>query len=154
MWSLRLAPAGEGALVATGLPVGPNGRPYGVTLIDTRRWTAKVLDPRASGFTYTDGIVLAYGGFSFAPGASLRGAGLSAYGMSGRRLYTLFAGQRIAGVQVVQGFLHIVRASFAVRRGRLLPVSRASAVFDVRSGRNLGKLSRPPARLLLVGADP
>ncbi len=149
-WSLRLSSAGANALVATGFPAPRrNGRlvPLGVTLIDTKDWTARVVDARASSFLYVEGTLLTYGGFAARARRGQGGAGVNAYDLDGRRRYTLFPNQAIASVQVVGGYVHIRRSPLVFRE------SRPRSVFELRSGRNLGRIARPPTNLFIVGSE-
>jgi hypothetical protein len=104
------------------------GRPAGVRIVDTRRWTVRTLDPGGTAAVVADGALLVTGGsFTSKPtGTTGSGMGLAAYGADGTRRFQLFAGRR-AYVAVVSGG----RAYVGVGGGTL-------SVVDLASGRVVG----------------
>lgn len=67
--------------------------PVGLTLVDTRSWTARVLDREASGFAVASGLVIAQGGrWDSALDRGL-GPGLRAFDLDGRERWRLRAGE-------------------------------------------------------------
>jgi hypothetical protein len=73
--------------------------PAGLAIVDTRDWTARVLDRQAYAVSVADGALLATGGAS-SPADQGSGEGLALYGADGTLLRRLFAGTRpyVAGV--------------------------------------------------------
>jgi hypothetical protein len=105
----------------------------GVFLIDTRSWTARLADARATYFQASDGKLVTYGPSS--RGQDLhrragRGSGLSAYDSNGRRLYHLYANRPFSQVALAGDFGHVL----------LAPPRTKRLVFDARGGRPLGML--------------
>lgn len=124
----------------------------GVWLIDTRDWTARAVDASATLFLVADKTLLTYGygGISASRPRAVRGAGITAYTFDGRRRYSLYEGKLIQRLTVVDGYLHTFGAPILLGEGDRLPAQRARAVFDLETGRNLGRVSKPPLRLVLV----
>lgn len=94
---------GDGMLAVSGtdysVEEGRNGQarliqePAGVTLIDTRSWTSRLLDSKASGFAVAPGLVVAQGGRWDAEQPRGFGPGLRAFGLDGRERWRLHAGE-------------------------------------------------------------
>ena len=161
-WSLSpsVASVGRSHLAVGGLfarTVAGRTMPIpGVWLLDTRAWTARLLDPRARDFLVTDETLLTYG-YAAQPltrrfARTGRGVGVTAYNLDGRRRYHVYGSKLIQRVVVVGGYLHTLASPVPGRGGRLVQPPRA--VFDLRTGRNLGKVSRPPLQLRLVDEKP
>jgi len=83
-YSIVGAASGEERVVAA---------PAGLSLIDTRSWSARVLDREASGFAVAPGLVVAQGG-RWDSGQERRfGPGLRAFSVDGRERWRLHAGE-------------------------------------------------------------
>lgn len=131
-----------------GLPIA------GVWLIDTRGGRARVLDPRAPFFLVAERTILTYGSGAVSGGPRSRagqGVGVAAYSLEGKLRYRLYSGKHMQRIAVADGYLHTFGSPSRDRQGRL--VQRPRAVFDLETGRNLGRVSKPPLGLLLVDAD-
>lgn len=141
---------GRGLLAVTGSDyrafVDAKGRqqetsiPAGLKLIDTRRWSVRTIDPRASRIDLAAGTLLAYGALWDSPSQQFRGAGLSGYALDGSRRFHLFGDRPVSAV-VVLG-----RHVFA---GGLLAQPR---LIDARTGR-IVRTIRTNVQLL-VGDQP
>jgi hypothetical protein len=111
--------------------------PAGVTLINTRDWSACTLDERASRATVAAGRLLTYG-----PGSPVSrrepGIGLRAYAVDRREVFHLFEGEQVWDVKVVAGDAY-VRTATAVH------------VVDVRSGKFFATIARPPELAAVIG---
>lgn len=124
----RAAWIGEGRIALSGYDADVLWRPYGAVeaerrpaglqVIDTRDWSVRTLDERASGFVAAAGLLLARG-----PG----GDGLTAYRPDGRDALRMLEG-RSAEVVATAGPLAYVRA----------PPEPALQVLDVTEGRVIG----------------
>jgi hypothetical protein len=120
---------GNGLLAVAGMRSSQGtAAPTGLTLIDTRTWSRRMLDRGVSSATVSQGRLVAAG----------PGAGLSVYDVTGRLLYRRFAG-RAAWVSLVH-------------RGRVylnVGSERRLRVLELVSGRQIGRHEEPPPRLLL-----
>lgn len=81
-----IARRSDGAEIATGTPAG-------VTLIDTRSWTSRVLNGEASGFAVEPGLVIAQGGRWDSGEERGFGPGLVAFSLDGRERWRLRSGE-------------------------------------------------------------
>jgi hypothetical protein len=121
-------------------------RVAGVELVDTARWRAYELHPRASQVDYQGGRLLLSGGTwgSDATSSTPRGDGLTVYGPGNRRPLHLLGRQFVQEV-TVRGDLAYV----------WLATERAGgyAVVDLRSGRTLHASDGDPPILLLGAAS-
>ena len=110
--------------------VEPERRPAGLQVIDTRDWSVRTLDERASSFVAAAGLLLTSG-----PG----GRGLAAYSPQGRGSFRML-GDRHVEVVATAGSLAYVR----------VPPEPALQVVDVTRGRVIGT-SAPGRATLLLG---
>ena len=124
----------------------------GVWLLDTSTWTARAVDSRANQFQVAEGSILTSGYAAQPLGRAMlraqRGVGITVYDLNGKRRYNIYGRKLIQRVVVTGGYLHTIGQPLRGRDGSLTQPARA--VFELRSGRNLGKLSRPPLRLQLL----
>jgi hypothetical protein len=104
-------------------------RPAGMHVIDTRDWSVRTLDERASGFVAVAGLLLTGGP---------EGRGLAAYSPDGRDRFELLGDRRVE-VVATAGSLAYVRA----------PPEPALQVVDVTRGRVVGTSAPGRAMLLL-----
>jgi hypothetical protein len=135
----RAAWIGEGRIALSGYDADavwrPDGgvegerRPAGLHVIDTRDWSVRTLDERASSFVAAAGLLLTSG-----PG----GRGLAAYSPEGRDTFHVL-GDRHVEVVATAGSLAYVRA----------PPEPALQVVDVTRGRVIGTSAPGSATLLL-----
>jgi hypothetical protein len=135
----RAAWIGEGRIALTGYDADvvwrPHGaveaerRPAGLHVIDTRDWSVRTLDERASDFVAAAGLLLTSG-----PG----GRGLAAYSPEGRDTFHVL-GDRHVEVVATAGSLAYVRT----------PPEPALQVVDVTRGRVIGTSAPGRATLLL-----
>jgi hypothetical protein len=106
---------GRGLLAITGLDHPRT--PAGLTLVDTRSWTARVIDARATDVARVGGTLLAY--------AFLRRVhGLTGYSLDGSRRFRTFREDMVFGVQ------GLGRRALVAGRGGI-------ALIDARSGRRI-----------------
>lgn len=93
---------GSGTIAVSGVDyslVRKDGRelmvqaPAGLTLVDTRSWTARVLDREASGLVVASGLVIAQGGRWDSALDRGFGPGLRAFDLEGRERWRLHAGE-------------------------------------------------------------
>lgn len=108
--------------------------PAGLQLIDTRSWTVRTLDPEASWFSVTGGLVLAYGALWASEEQRSTGPGLSAYRLDGRRVFRVFRGEAVGWVQAAGRYAYAV-----VERGGTVLDSHLYVV-DLATGRVLREL--------------
>jgi hypothetical protein len=108
---------------------GEQTTPAGVTLIDARRWTKRILDEHASQVSFSAGTLLAYGTI-WTDATHERGMGLTGYGLDGHERFHLFENEPIYFVETAGPYAY-------VWRGRQSPV-----VVDLRSGKVSGELDR------------
>jgi hypothetical protein len=73
--------------------------PAGLTLIDTRRWRARTIDPRTTDAVLVSGTVLASSYLFDSTGRTTSGSGLTGYTLDGRRKFHRFGAAPITGVQ-------------------------------------------------------
>jgi hypothetical protein len=116
-------------------------RPYGLRLLDTRRWSVRTVDPAATSFLLSRDLLLTTGAF----GSNATGAGLTAYGRAGGRRFHLFAGRQawIAGIVANRAFVGISRPD-----GREEPLR----IVDLTRGRVIGTKPEPLPTLMLGDA--
>jgi hypothetical protein len=65
--------------------------PAGLTLVDTRRWRARTIDPRTTDAVLVSGTVLASSFLDDSGGQKTSGSGLTGYAVDGRRKFTSLA---------------------------------------------------------------
>jgi hypothetical protein len=112
--------------------------PAGLTLVDTRRWRARTIDPRTTDAQLVAGTVLASSFLVDSPVRAGRGSGLTGYSIEGRRKFHLFGKAPLTGVQPLGS-----RA--------LVGALRASVLIDARTGRRLRRYRR--FTMGLIGRD-
>ena len=78
----------------------------GLELIDTRDWTIREVEEKASMLAVAGDVLLAYGG-PYAHSAGERGIGLVAYGADGQRRFHLFGDGYVGDVQVVGPYAYV-----------------------------------------------
>jgi hypothetical protein len=115
----------------------------GVFLIDTVGWVARQLDPRALYFQLHGGNLITYGPANGPRGLD-RGAGVSVYELSGRRLAHLYANRRFSRLEFAGGYGHIL----------LDPPRTKRLVFDARAGKPLGMLPALRQRIEVLAPPP
>jgi hypothetical protein len=69
--------------------------PAGLTLVDTRNWTVRRIDPHAAGASIAEGLLLATGSTCESEGGRCTGIGVAAYELDGRLRYRLFEGKSV-----------------------------------------------------------
>jgi hypothetical protein len=114
---------GGGRLAVTGYD---DERPAGLTLVDTRDWTARRLDRHTTNAALAGGTLLAY---SFVLSGRAPGGGVTGYSLAGERRFHRFGDTQLAGVQ-------------PLGRRALVAGPRAIAMLDARSGRVLRRYRR------------
>lgn len=92
--------------------------PDGLRLIDTRTWTQRTLDERASGFTLAGDMIVAFGIRSEWAGTktTLEGMGLAAYGPDGTKRFEAVPGEPIGLVQATAGLGYAWRSEAGSQR--------------------------------------
>jgi hypothetical protein len=120
----------------------------GVWLVDTTSWQARRLATPGQQFLVRKDRLLIFGP-AFGPPWRLPGRGMTIDGfdLRGRHLYRLHPGRQIASVFVVDGYIHTMPFRLLRRPGAHVP-NRPRSVFDLETGRNLGRISRPPPNLV------
>ena len=127
---------GRGMLAVTGSDSGPSGqRAAGLTLVDTRRWSARTIDRRASDAALVAGRLLASSFLLDGRGQRIAGSGLTGYSLDGRRRFHRHGSQPITGVQ-------------PLGRRALVGERAAISLIDARSGRELRRFRRFAISLL------
>jgi hypothetical protein len=111
--------------------------PAGLDLVDTRTWTSRTIETRASGFVFASGILLAYGWTWQSGQEEPSGMGLAGFGIDGVERFRLF-GDAVLFPQSAGGLAYV------------WPGGRGGAVVDLATGRVIGELAGLP-RQLLVG---
>jgi hypothetical protein len=69
--------------------------PAGLTLVDTRNWMVRRIDPHAAGASLAEGLLLATGSTCESEGGRCTGIGVAAYELDGGLRYRLFAGKSV-----------------------------------------------------------
>jgi hypothetical protein len=116
-------------------------RPAGLSLVDTRAWSARTVDAGATDVSVAGQLLLATG-FSWDSATGEEdGIGLAGYGLAGDKRFQLFDGRQAWIEQIYDGRAY-VRA--------LQPDGRAPLrVVDLVAGRSVGERRRPQPGLLL-----
>jgi hypothetical protein len=83
--------------------------PAGLTLIDVRDWTTRILDEQASQFSFSAGTLLAYGTSWSSAAQKTTGMGLTAYGLDGEERFHLFGDDPIYFVETAGPYAYIWR---------------------------------------------
>ena len=134
IWWRTAAWAGDGRIAVTGarwLPMegrrAPDGPlPFGLRIIDVRRWSIATLDPRSFTMQVAGPTLLATGTRWSDDGRRSVSTGLLAFDQDGRRLFTRFRGRPVSllGSRGELGYAWIRR-------------TRTAHVIDLNSGRTL-----------------
>jgi hypothetical protein len=109
--------------------------PAGLTLVDTRRWRARTIDPRTTDAALVSGTVLASSFLFDSGGQKTSGSGLTGYAVDGRRKFHLFGEAPITGVQ-------------PLGKKALVGAQTGIALIDARTGRRLRSYRRSTTSLL------
>jgi hypothetical protein len=109
--------------------------PAGLTLVDTRRWRARTIDPRTTDAVLVSGTVLASSFLFDSRSRTTSGSGLTGYTLDGRRKFHRFGSAPIAGVQPLGN-----RALVGTMNG--------TALIDARTGDRLRSYRRLTTSLL------
>jgi hypothetical protein len=133
---------GRETLAVTGTDTHRSGRttPAGLTLVDTRRWQARTIDPRTTDAALVSGTVLATSFWFDSRRQTTSGSGLTGYSIDGRRKFHLFGDAPIFGVEPLGA-----RA--------LVGAQNETTLIDARTGRRLRSYRRF-AMSLLAGDAP
>jgi hypothetical protein len=94
---------------------GENGSgPAGLRVIDTTNWTARTVEPRATGFVLTGPSLVTFQGALYDPADPKGGIGLKGYSIDGRQLFHLFGDRPIFAVPTVgtRAWVHTGDGSF------------------------------------------
>jgi hypothetical protein len=118
---------------------GPRIRPAGLSLVDTRSWTVRTIDPGATDVRVAGDLLLATGS------TAETSIGLTVYGLDGRRRFQRFD-NRVAWINEVYGRRAYV--GLAARSGGEL-----RRVVDLATGRATATRALPPPRLLIEAAS-
>jgi hypothetical protein len=109
--------------------------PAGLTLVDTRRWTARMIDRRTTDAARVADTLLASSYLFDSRTQTTSGSGLTGYSRHGRRRFHLYGQDPITGVQ-------------ALGRKALVGAHRAIELIDARTGRRLHRYRRFAMSLL------
>jgi hypothetical protein len=121
--------------------------PAGLTVVDTRSWTARTIDRGASGAAFAEGLLLATGATCESERGGCAGMGLAAYGLDGDRRYRLFEG-RVVWVWASPAFRGRAFVGMGDEDGEPM------RLVEVASGRVLGERREPLPILLLADSSP
>jgi hypothetical protein len=121
-------------------------RPAGLSLVDTRSWSVRPVDPGATDVHVAGDLLLATGASWDSATGVRRAIGLAAYGLDGGKLFHLLAGKEawIAGLYGGRAYVGIVRAD-----GRQEPLR----VVELATGRVTGRRTSPLPWLVLEVAS-
>ena len=146
---------GHGLLAVTGTDthasVSAGGReaqwdtPAGLKLIDTRNWSARTLDSRATRAVFLSGTLLSFGFVWDSRNQTMSGSGLTGYTIDGSRRFHLYGDDPISGVQPLGKRIIVGGAAGSRIFGR-------GALLDARTGRELRRVDWNIS--LLVGDEP
>jgi hypothetical protein len=109
--------------------------PAGLTLVDTRRWSARMIDARATDAVLVSGTLLASSYLFDSLSQTTFGSGLTGYSLDGRRKFHVHGRAPITGVQPL-GTKALVGAPNAI------------VLIDARTGRQLRRYRRFSISLL------
>jgi hypothetical protein len=109
--------------------------PAGLTLVDTRRWRARTIDPRTTDAAVVSGTVLASSFLFHSGGQETSGSGLTGYTLDGRRKFHRFGAVPITGVQ-------------PLGKRALVGAQNGIALIDARTGHRLRSYRRFTTSLL------
>jgi hypothetical protein len=123
----------------------------GLALVDTERWTTRVVDSTAGSTAYGGGVLLVFGMLEEAnDGRGQRGRGLTAYGLDGSRRWHAFGSQHVSA-QPVRGIARV----FVTPVGPRVPGTKLrEALVDLTSGRTLPRTAAIPGSNLFVLPEP
>ena len=113
--------------------------PAGLTLVDTRRWRARTIDPRTTDAVLVAGTVLASSFLFESRGQATSGSGLTGYTVDGRRRFHRFGAAAITGVQ-------------PLGKRALVGAPNEIALIDTRTGHRLRSYRRLTTSLLAADA--
>ena len=133
---------GGGLLAVTGLDLQSSAdepeireTPAGLTLVDTRRWRARTIDPRTTDAALVSGTLLASSFFFDSRRQTTSRSGLTGCSVDGSRKFHLYGNAPITGVQPLGS-----KALVGVQDGTVL--------IDARTGRQLRRYPRFTVSLL------
>lgn len=146
---------GQGRLAVTGwdshASIDASGRqtqfetPAGLKLIDTRRWSVRMLDRETSRIELAAGTLFGYGLLFDSRTRKLSGSGLTGYALDGSRQFHLYSDEPISRVQRIDERVLVGGAAGS-------RIFRVGALLDARTGRELRRV--PFDVSLLVGDEP
>ncbi|HEY3922056.1 MAG TPA: hypothetical protein VGL76_08070 [Gaiellaceae bacterium] len=129
-------------IVAGGLFTRPNGKPRtGIYLIDTRNWTARLLDRKANHFTTDQKQLITYSSPGLNPADPLVhavGTGITIYGQNGVRLHHLYGQRKFASVGITPRFAYAFAFKQTKPRSAIPLQTGERLVFDPTTGKSLG----------------
>ncbi len=135
---------GDGTLAIAGVDVSVavrrdgidvSNEPFGLKLVDTRTWTARTLEPRATAFAHEAGVLLAYAGSYDEGYRPSGGLGLAGYTIGGAKLFHAFGESAIFWAEIVGS------NAYLAPEGKIVRV-------DVRSGRVMQAIAGPLPQLV------
>jgi hypothetical protein len=127
-------PAGDGLAMRE--------RPSGLLVIDTRSWSAQMVDPGSSALAAANGALLSWGSSWDSGIDRMAGSGLNVYDESGVRRAHLFGTRVIRDVEVVGARAFVEKTGLAGRY----------SIVDARTGRALGTVKGRQLPLVLSTA--
>jgi hypothetical protein len=133
------------AIVRAGKLEEQTTTPAGLTLIDTRTWSVRTLDVRASIFVFADGLLLATGTSYDSVSGQRSTMGLVAYSPSGQKRFALFPDREPWVSTVLDGRAYV---GFGGGPGQTL------SIVELATGRIVGERNGIMPALLLGAADP
>jgi hypothetical protein len=116
---------GGGLLAVTGSDMRAKGRlerttPAGLTLVDTRDWSARTIDPEATSVAYLGGTLLATAWLWDSRAGRATGIGLRAYGRDGSLRYRRFGSQTLSTPEPIGRLAFAGTSLLDPRSGRIV----------------------------------
>lgn len=124
-------------LVGSGTTTGSALRAGGISAVDTRTWSTRLLDPAATWAVPANGVVVTSGPAAAIAGRTAAGFGVSAYRLDGTRLYHVLDHKSVYVVSVSGGRVLAFRP---LLRG--LSDRQEWLAFDLATGRRLVSVVR------------
>lgn len=114
--------------------------PAGLTLIDTRDWSTRIIEPRATSVAVAGTTLLVCGALWNPERERSEGMGLSGYAQDGTRQFHLFGEASVPSVQVLGAYVYVASDN-----------NTRYIIVDPRSGRIVARVSTPVVTTLAEG---
>jgi hypothetical protein len=136
-YGLGVAADNRTLLVGGGIATGSTLRAGGVYALDTRAWSARLLDPAATWAIYAQGVVVTSGPAAAITSRHDAGFGVSAYRLDGTKLYHVLGHRSVYVVSVTGGRVLAFRP---LVRG--LSNRQQWIAFDLATGKHIVTVAR------------